>query len=218
MSQAVWSRLVESPGFVRYFEEASPVGELSSLKLGSRPARRHGAKTLADLRAVPWVFAWSQNRHMLTGWYGFGSAINSFLLVRGAAGAALLAQMFAGNPLFRMVIDEVEKSLFQSDMEIAAAYAGLVTDGDIATAIFGRIREEYQQTVTALLELTGQAQLAERFPKFREGFDRNRVALDQLNHLQIALLREARQTGRPSVSVPLLQSMNCIAAGLGWTG
>ncbi len=218
MSQAVWSRLVESPGFVRYFEEASPVGELSSLKLGSRPARRHGAKTLADLRAIPWVFAWSQNRHMLTGWYGFGSAINSFLLVRGAAGAALLAQMFAGNPLFRMVIDEVEKSLFQSDMEIAAAYAGLVTDGDIATAIFGRIREEYQQTVTALLELTGQAQLAERFPKFREGFDRNRVALDQLNHLQIALLREARQTGRPSVSVPLLQSMNCIAAGLGWTG
>ncbi|WP_112312724.1 phosphoenolpyruvate carboxylase [Pseudogemmobacter bohemicus] len=218
MSQAVWSRLVESPGFVRYFEEASPVGELSALKLGSRPARRHGAKTLADLRAIPWVFAWSQNRHMLTGWYGFGAAIASFLMVRGEAGEALLARMFDTNPLFRMVVDEVEKSLAQADMEVAAGYAGLVGDRALAETLFGAIREEYSRSCAAILRLTGQERLAMRFPNFREGFERNRVALDQLNRLQIGLLRHARQSDRQSVSVPLLQSMNCIAAGLGWTG
>lgn len=218
MSQAVWSRLVESPDFVRYFEEASPVGELSALKLGSRPARRHGAKTLADLRAIPWVFAWSQNRHMLTGWYGFGSAITSFLSVRGESGRLLLSRMFSSNPLFRMVVDEIEKSLVQADMDVAAGYASLVTDRDLANTLFGMIREEYQLTCSAILQITSQDSLAARFPMFRDGFERNRIALDQLNRLQIDLLRQARQSERQALSVPLLQSMNCIAAGLGWTG
>jgi len=218
MSQAAWSRLVESPGFVEFFEEASPVGELSALKLGSRPARRHGAKTLSDLRAIPWVFAWSQNRHMLTGWYGFGAAISSFLTVRGAEARALLQDMFARDALFRMVVDEVEKSLVQTDMDIAAAYAGLLSDRELARNMFGRIRDEFERTTAAILLITGQDSIATRFPLFRESIARNRSALERLNHLQIALLRKARQSDRPTLSVPLLQSMNSIAAGLGWTG
>ena len=83
MSQAAYAGLVRKPGFADYFQMASPVEEMALLKLGSRPTRRFGAKTLDDLRAIPWVFAWSQNRHMLTGWYGIGSAIESFFKVRG---------------------------------------------------------------------------------------------------------------------------------------
>lgn len=219
MSQAAWSGLVSSPGFVSYFQEASPVEELSALKLGSRPARRHGAKTLADLRAIPWVFAWSQNRHMLTGWYGVGSAIGSFLQVRGADGNRLLSDMFERSPLFRIVVDEVEKSLFQADMEIGAQYAALVSDGAAGSRIYDRVLREYEQTRAAILLITGQAELAARFPMFRQRFERVRDHLDRTNALQVALLREARtETRGSSVFIPLLQSMNCIAAGLGWTG
>ena len=90
MSQTAYSTLLHRPGFVEYFQQASPVEELAMLKIGSRPARRFGAKSLADLRAIPWVFAWSQNRHLITGWYGFGTAIGSFRKIRGRDGDDLL--------------------------------------------------------------------------------------------------------------------------------
>lgn len=219
MSQAAWSGLVNSPGFVRYFQQASPVDELSALKLGSRPARRHGAQSLADLRAIPWVFAWSQNRHMLTGWYGVGTAIADFLKVRGAAGEQRLRTMFGSSAVFRMLIDEVEKSLYQADMPIAAGYAALVADREAGERIYAKIRDEYEQSRKAVLLITGQTSLASRFPQFQRRFERLRPHLARSNALQIALLRQARNETKPGVShVPLLQSMNCIAAGLGWTG
>ena len=103
--------LAEHPGLVDYYQAASPVEELVRLKIGSRPARRFGAGSLDDLRAIPWVFGWSQNRHLITGWFGAGSALESFLAVRGAAGEALLKTMFADFPLFRLIVDEMEKTL-----------------------------------------------------------------------------------------------------------
>ncbi|MDW4551751.1 phosphoenolpyruvate carboxylase [Defluviimonas sp. D31] len=219
MSQAAYVGLVRMPGFVGYFQEASPVEELSSLKLGSRPARRFGAMTLADLRAIPWVFAWSQNRHMLTGWYGIGSALDAFVKVRGGAGTALLRDMFDRSRLFRLIVDEVEKSLYQSDMRIAADYAALVGDAATREAVFAKVRREHEATVAAILDLTGQRGIAERFPQFREQFDRVRPELDRINSLQVELLRQVRaDTKRSGISVPLMQSMHCIAAGLGWTG
>jgi len=218
MSQAAYAGLVQSEGFVTYFQQASPVEELSSLKLGSRPARRFGALTLSDLRAIPWVFAWSQNRHMLTGWYGIGSAVESFVKVRGPGAADLLREMFSASPLFRLVIDEVEKSLYQSDMDMAARYAELVESADIRGSVFPRIRAEHEATIAAVLAITGQSGIAGRFPHFRAQFDRVRGPLDRIGALQVDLLRGARASRQPGVSVPLLQTMNCIAAGLGWTG
>ena len=100
-----------------YFQAASPVEELALLKIGSRPARRFGAKGIEDLRAIPWVFAWSQNRHVLTGWYGLGNALDDFLSDRGDEGLALLKDMFNRSRGFRLAIDEVEKSLYLADME-----------------------------------------------------------------------------------------------------
>ena len=219
MSQAAYAGLVSTPGFVRYFQQSSPVEELSALKIGSRPTRRTGAQTLDDLRAIPWVFAWSQNRHMLTGWYGFGSAVASFLQVRGDEGGETLGEMFEKSKFFRLIVDEVEKALFQTDLTIAARYATLVTDADVRTAIFAKIRAEHALTVKAILQITGETTLAERFPMFRDRFDRMRVHLDRIGALQVALLDNLRRGKRTEAAmVPLLQSMNCIAAGLGWTG
>lgn len=218
LSQTAYSNLLRLPGFIDYFQQASPVEELAMLKIGSRPARRFGAKSLADLRAIPWVFAWSQNRHLLTGWYGFGTAIASFRQVRGAAGDRLLAEMFAQHRLFRLMVDEVEKSLLLSDMDLAADYAGLVQDGQIRETIFDRVRAEHARSVAAILDLTDTAEIGARFPMMRERFVRIRPQLDRINRLQVGLLRDARATPAPRAAVPLMQSMNCIAAGLGWTG
>ncbi len=219
MSQAAYSGLVSTPGFVSYFQQSSPVEELSALRIGSRPARRTGAQTLDDLRAIPWVFAWSQNRHMVTGWYGFGSAVASFLQVRGGEGLTTLSNMFEKSKLFRLIVDEVEKALYQTDLTIAGRYAALVADESVRMTIFAKIRTEHAATQAAVLSITGQTALAERFPMFRDRFDRVRLHLDRIGALQVDLLAEARRGKRTEAAlVPLLQSMNCIAAGLGWTG
>ncbi|HQU68534.1 MAG TPA: phosphoenolpyruvate carboxylase [Albidovulum sp.] len=218
LSQTAYSTLMSRPGFIDYFQKASPVEELAMLKIGSRPARRFGARSLADLRAIPWVFAWSQNRHMISGWYGFGSAVQSFRQVRGPAGGRLLAEMFEGHRLFRLMVDEVEKSLMLTDMEIAAAYAGLVDDASVRETIFGEVQREHAASVRALRDLTGSAVLGARFPNMHARFSALRPQLDRINRLQVALLRRSRSDTGTRANLPLMQTMNCIAAGLGWTG
>ncbi|MFV0474075.1 MAG: phosphoenolpyruvate carboxylase [Pikeienuella sp.] len=218
ISQTSYRTLLGMPGFLDYFQEASPVEELALLKMGSRPARRFGARSLDDLRAIPWVFAWSQNRHLITGWYGFGAAVASLRRFRGPRGDALLAEMFARHPLFRLIVDEVEKALFQADMEIARLYASLATDAEAAAAVFGAIEAEYRRSVDAVRFLNRGAEIGARFPRMRARFGRVRRELDQINRLQVDLLRDRRADRSAKISVPLMQSMNCIAAGLGWTG
>ncbi|MCK0103957.1 phosphoenolpyruvate carboxylase [Pseudohalocynthiibacter sp. F2068] len=218
MSQASYNTLLHTPGFIEYFQQASPVEELAFLKIGSRPARRFGAMSLSDLRAIPWVFAWSQNRHMLTGWYGFGSAIQSFRRFRGVAGEEILRDMFAQSRLFRLIVDEVEKTLFQADMQIAAEYASLVKEETQRARVFASVKDEYQRACDAVYFLTEDTKLAERFPALQSRFERVRAHLDHSHMLQVQLLRDSRTNGKSVLSVPLLQSMNCVAAGLGWTG
>src|SRR2546428_7952619 len=120
---AAYRRLEAPPRLVDYFQAASPVEEIALLNIGSRPARRTGVRTLADLRAIPWVFAWTQNRHFLPGWYGLGTGLATFLDVRGTRGEALLKRMFHDFRLFRLVMDEVEKKLAYVDPELARASA-----------------------------------------------------------------------------------------------
>jgi phosphoenolpyruvate carboxylase len=224
MSQASYSSLINERGFIDYFHQASPVEELSLLKIGSRPARRFGAvRDLADLRAIPWVFAWTQNRHLLTNWYGIGSALNAFANVRGEPGLDLLRRMFERSRFFRLVVDEVDKGLYQSDMDIARLYAGLVDDREAAERIFGRIANEYALTRRMIAEINGGGKISERFPTFRRQFDRMRPQMDSIHRLQVRLLREVRSqneaTERPKRAInALLLSINCISAGLGWTG
>lgn len=223
MSLAAYASLIGEPGFIDYFNQASPVEELALLKIGSRPARRFGARDIADLRAIPWVFAWSQNRHLLTGWYGIGSAINSFVTVRGDAGRDLLRQMFERSRFFRLIIDEVDKTLYQADMAIGRLYAGLVSDSHTGERIFRKIEAEYHLTSTMVRSIVGDTDFAARFPAFKRNFDRIRPEMDNIHALQVKLLQEVRdQAANASPSKrpvnALLLSINCISAGLGWTG
>ncbi|CAN5531162.1 phosphoenolpyruvate carboxylase [soil metagenome] len=218
-SFAAYRNLAETPGLIEYFQAASPVEELALLKIGSRPARRFGAKGIGDLRAIPWVFAWSQNRHLLTGWYGLGSALQAYRAAHGEAGLALLKDMFARSRGFRLAVDEVEKSLYLADMEIAALYADLVPDREAGRRVHAMVAEEYARTRSGVLDLSGAAGLCDRFQGFRRRFDRVRPITDQANRWQAGLLRDLRADGsRDTLLAPLLMTMNCVAAGLGWTG
>lgn len=219
---AAYRGLVEHPHHVTYFQHASPLEEISLLNIGSRPARRFGAKTLADLRAIPWVFAWAQNRHMITGWYGLGSGIEAFRKVRGERGAALLQRMFNDSRLFRLIVDEAEKTLAQVDLDIAREYASLVPDAKVKDGIFAMIESEYRRTEKALLAVSGDSIIAERFPEFRERLKNRLPALNQVNRQQAAMLRQFRESEdgekKEDYRKALLLSINCIAAGLGATG
>jgi phosphoenolpyruvate carboxylase len=214
-----YRKLAEDRALIDYFHQASPVEELANLKLGSRPARRFGATGIGDLRAIPWVFAWSQNRHLLTGWYGLGYALDDFLVPRGGEGMNLLRDMYKKSRGFRLAVDEVEKSLYLADMDVAEQYAGLVTDRVAAERLFALIRHEHKRTTRAILELTGETKLCQRFEGLLRRFERVRPMVDQSNRWQVQLLHETRKTGSSEkLMMPLLMTMNCVATGLGWTG
>ncbi|OED42727.1 phosphoenolpyruvate carboxylase [Chromatiales bacterium (ex Bugula neritina AB1)] len=219
LSQIAYSELINAEGFLDYFQQASPVEELASLKIGSRPARRFGANSLDDLRAIPWVFAWTQNRHLLTGWYGFGSAINSYLSIRSDQRLSLLHHMFGSSEFFRLIVDETEKTLYQTNLEIASQYATLVECTETRLRILAMVQKEYELSVAMVKLIAGTDSLADRFPDFRTHISRYARDLDRVHLLQIDLLRDARKTNRQAgISMPLLQSMNCISSALGWTG
>jgi phosphoenolpyruvate carboxylase len=223
VAHAVYRRLIEHPDLVTYYEAASPVREVALLKLGSRPPRRHGGQSLDDLRAIPWVFGWSQNRHLIPGWYGVGTALLRFVQIRGDAGVSLLRRMFETAPMFRLIIDEVEKSLALVDLEVAEQFARLVPEERIREEIFGLISAEYRQTVQQLLAITEEEPLIDRFPQYQARLDRRLALLAEAGRRQVdwlAQLRSHRREGqlRQDDLVPLLLSINCAASGLGWTG
>lgn len=221
-AQAAYRRLIDHPGLLPYFQAASPLEEIALLNMGSRPARRFGTRSLGDLRAIPWVFAWSQNRHFVPGWYGVGSGILTFLQVRGERGSNLLARMFQDSRLFRLIVDEVEKTLSYVDLEIAREYAALVAEPESREPVFAMIEDEYHRSVEAVLRISGGKQLAERFPRFRRRLARRLPTINQVSRQQIELLRRFRESGadrsHEEQLSALLLSINCIAAGFGATG
>ena len=220
LSYTAYRKLADHPGLVMFYQNASPVEELTLLKIGSRPARRFGAQGLDDLRAIPWVFAWTQNRMMVPSWYGVGNAISEFTRVRGEQGWVLLHKMFEDHPLFRLIIDEVEKTLYQVRLDIARDYVSLVPEEGEATEIFAMIEEEYARTCEVVLKISGDEQLCQRFVMFRDRLKRRLPIIDRVSREQVELIKICRGEEQPSTQdlVPLLLSINCVAAGLGWTG
>lgn len=217
-----YRELAESNGLVDYYSAASPVEELAKMNIGSRPARRTGTKSLDDLRAIPWVFAWTQNRHLVPGWYGVGSAIKEFTDEHGNKGRKLIKKMFAESRLFRLVVDETEKTLSLIDFDICKAYSELVEDESIRKNIFNMISSEYSLTKEVILEITGEDKLSQRFKKFSRKLNRRLPVLHQAGLEQIKLIKEFRQRNKGDEItddlIPLLLSINCISSGLGWTG
>ena len=217
-----YRELAETENLIDYYNAASPVEELAKMNIGSRPARRFGAKSLSDLRAIPWVFAWTQNRHMVTGWYGVGTALNEYLKKNGKQGEALLKDMFKNSRIFRLVIDELEKTLCLVDMDVSEAYASLVADKKLRNQVFGMVKEEYELTCKMVRKVTGERKLGTRFKKFSRKLQRRNQILSSVGMEQVRLVKKFRSSKNPKQAhkdlVSLLLSINCISSGLGWTG
>ena len=184
----------ETPGFIKYFREATPINEIADLNIGSRPSARKSSDRIEDLRAIPWVFSWGQCRQSIPGFFGFGSAVHAFLGVpKGRpARAKLLRDMYRRWPFFRTVVDKLDMVLAKTDMGIAERYADLVSDTALARRIFSRIRAEHDQTRKAFFLISGAPELLASNPTLSSSL-RNRIPyIDPLNHLQVDLLRRLR--------------------------
>ncbi|MEM8694718.1 MAG: phosphoenolpyruvate carboxylase [Pseudomonadota bacterium] len=198
-----------SAGFTQFFRQMTPITEIAALKIGSRPASRKTSDAIEDLRAIPWVFSWSQARVMLPGWYGVGHALADF------EDKGLLREMAAGWPFLKMTLGNMEMVLAKSDMGIAENYAELVEDRDLADRLFGDIRDAWQLTHDRLLDITGQARLLEKTPKLDTSIRLRLPYIEPLNLLQIELLKRHRAgEDDPRIAEGIQLSINAIATAL----
>jgi phosphoenolpyruvate carboxylase len=209
----------EVPEFLTYFEQATPIAEISQLKLASRPARRGTAVGIDQLRAIPWVFSWMQSRHTLPGWYGLGSAVAEHLESE-EGNLATLQTMYQRWPFWRTLIDNAQMILAKADLTIARLYADLVEDQAVADRIFGQIAAEYDRTVDVICRITGQSGLLENVPILQRSIQRRNPYVDPLSFVQLVLLRRLRAAAQdePALVTAVLESINGIAAGLKNTG
>jgi phosphoenolpyruvate carboxylase len=210
-AMAAYRALVyETPGFADYFFAATPISEIADLNIGSRPTSRTQARSIQGLRAIPWVFSWSQSRAMLPGWFGFGAAVE-----RAGVPLAALAELHRDWPFFSSILANMEMVLAKGDQAIAGRYAGLVEDRALAEAVFGQIRAEWDRTCDAVLAITGQTGLLGDNPALAAVIRARLPYIDPLNHLQIELIRR-RRSGDDSDEVRegIHLTINGVAAGL----
>jgi phosphoenolpyruvate carboxylase len=211
-ARLAYRELVETEGFAEWFARVSPLEELSRLQLGSRPARRSAGARLEDLRAIPWVFAWSQMRLNLPGWYGLGSGLAAVKLKE-------LRAAYVEWPLFAAVIDNAEMSLAKTDRRIAARYLELGHRPDLTD----RILEEYDRTVERVLAVIGHARLLEGHRVLSWAVELRNPYVDALAHIQLHALRTlhggmSAAAERERIEQVLLLTVNGVAAGLQNTG
>jgi phosphoenolpyruvate carboxylase len=205
----------ETEGFDRFFRESTVIGEIANLNIGSRPSSRTASERIEDLRAIPWVFSWSQCRLMLPAWYGFGSAVDAWLASRADDGMAILRAMYHDWPFFRMLLSNMDMVLAKSDFAIASRYAELVADQDLRERIFSRLRAEWHSAVSALLAIMEQNNLLESNPLLARSIRNRFPYLDPLNHMQIELLKRYRAGDRDEAVVTGIHlTINGLAAGL----
>jgi phosphoenolpyruvate carboxylase len=212
---AAYRQLVyETPGFEDFFWESTVISEIAELNIGSRPASRTRSRSIERLRAIPWVFSWSQCRSMLPGWYGFGTAAQAWLESR-PEGLELLREMLREWPFFASVLSNMEMVLAKTDLAIASRYAGLVADASLRDTIFQRIRREHEATVGTLLSILGTDALLGSNPQLAHSIKYRFPYLDPLNHIQVELLRRFRAGDREERARRGIHlTINGIAAGL----
>jgi phosphoenolpyruvate carboxylase len=201
---------------VHFFEQATPLSEISRLQIGSRPARRHETRRIEDLRAIPWVFAWTQSRFLLPGWYGVGTGLERG---REVFGTEVLQAMDREWPFFAATIANAEMALAKSDLDIAGRYSSLVDDAQLRSRIWEPILAEHQRSTREILHLTGQYRLLDREPVLRRSIDRRNPYVDPISFVQVELLRRLRGgAGQDSTLRAMLRTVNGIAGGLKSTG
>ena len=211
-ARTAYRELVEARGFAEWFAKVSPIDELGRMRIASRPPRRAGGDSLEDLRAIPWVFAWSQMRLNLPGWYGLGSGLAAVRLED-------LRRAYASWPLFNVLLDNAEMSLAKTDRRIATRYLALGDRPDLAA----RVLNEYDLTKKNVLAVTGHSRLLEKHRVLSWAVELRNPYVDALSHLQLRALRELRSKrgsalDRARAERLFLLTVNGVAAGLQNTG
>ncbi len=208
-------------GFLDYFYETTPVEEIGQLNIGSRPSHRKASRSKESIRAIPWVFGWSQSRHTIPAWYGIGSALERFR-DNDPDNLTLLQNMYEHWPFFRTIISNVQMALMKAEMNVAREYVSLARDQRTAMKIYGKIREEYNRTVVQVLNIVDSKMLMEDSPILERSLNRREPYISALNHVQVSLLKRHRakrdQPAPDEWLPPLLRSINAIAAGMRNTG
>ena len=216
-SRTAYQALVyDDPEFVAFFQQATPIREIAELKLGSRPARRTNSTRIEDLRAIPWVFSWTQARIVLPGWYGLGAALESAI---EAGHLEHLQEMYSRWPFFTTTIANAEMALSKADLLIAERYIELVEPHDLRDRIWGKIRAENERTVATVCSVTGEANLLDSDPVLRRSIERRNPYVDPLSFLQLELISRLRASDDNEELIrPVLLSINGIAGALKNTG
>ena len=213
----------DDPEFLTFWRQATPIDEIGELNFGSRPTyRRKGSVSIADLRAIPWVFSWMQSRCNFPGWYGLGRGLEA-ILQRGPAGEKLLREMDQHWPFFQTTIANAQLTMCKADMSIASVYASLVEDDGIRDRVLARILEEFHRTEKAVLAITGQRELLENEPVLARSIKLRNPYVDPLNYLQVEMIKRRRgrrlkKADREGIRAVLELTVNGIAGGLKNTG
>ena len=210
--------IADDPDVLEYFEQATPVNELDSARIGSRPARRSKGRRLEDLRAIPWVFGWMQSRHAVPAWFGVGHALENFS-EKNAANEQLLRQMARGFPIFSDLLRNVELGMAKADLGIAREYSTLVKNSSIRKRVFSMLEAEFLRTRHMILRITGQRELLARNRVLARSIRLRNPYVDPMSLIQVELLRRKQQGQKTSeLEYPLGATINGIAAGLHNTG
>jgi phosphoenolpyruvate carboxylase len=209
-----YRKLVRAPGFIDYWRASTPIAELAQLNIGSRPASRKSMQSIDDIRAIPWVFSWSQSRLMLPGWYGFGSSVEEWIAGKRGKLEELRA-MYHAWPFFRSVLSNLDMVLAKTDLAIASRYASLVPDPTLRANVFSAIDAEWHLTRRWLAAIIEQPELLADNPTLARSIRNRFPYLDPLNHLQVELLRRHRADGGDERLLRAIHlTINGVAAGL----
>ena len=237
ISYRLYRELIEDEDFLAYFYEATPINELEHLNIGSRPSYRSGIlpdiKKVEDLRAIPWVFSWNLSRHIIPGWYPFGSAVKTFIekgsrrvpFGRRFKGSReeLLKSMYKNWLFFSNLIDNIQMVIAKTDMDIARLYASLVKDKKTRERIYKKIRGEFNLTVKMVLAITGQKNILDNDKFLQRSINLRKPSIDPVDYIQVDLLKKIRDgkikgEKKQALIKTLMASINCIAAGMRNTG
>lgn len=214
--------IFRDPGFMTFFKESTPLSEVGELNIGSRPSKRKNSERFEDLRAIPWVFAWTQSRYLLPAWYAAGTAFEKYV-AGDSAKLDTLRRMYREYSFFATLVDNLQMALAKADLLIARQYADMIQDDEIRKRIFTLVEEEYDRTKNILLEITGQEEILDNVPVIQESIRLRNPYVDPLSYLQVQLLSELRQRrdqGEDDTELlrEVLLTINGIAAGLRNTG
>jgi len=223
-SREVYRELVDQPGFIDYFSQTTPIEDIENLPIASRPSRRRGERSLDDLRAIPWVFAWTQSRCMIPAWYGLGTALIE-IKYDDRQRWRTVCDMYRGWPFFQATIDNATLALAKADMVIAQRYSELCGDDDVRRRMWQRIAAERDKARQAILDIVGGGELLANTPWFQRSIEARNPSIDPLNLIQIEFMRRRAATPQadggqpdPAVGDLLRLCVQGIAAGMRTTG